>query len=207
MIIPKAIVGIAGGTCSGKTSVANRAAEIVGRDQVIIIAQDNYYRDLNEVSPEERSRFNFDRPEAFDHELLLHHLRELRDGNAVDVPTYDYVNHTRGEDVIHLEPAPLIILEGILVLYQREIRKALDFHVFVDEEADVRLARRITRDEVERGRSAQGVLLQYMETVRPAHRQFIEPSKVYADIIIPRGGENHAAIEILANHLKTLLET
>ncbi len=203
---PTVIVGIAGGTCSGKTSVAKKVADLVGRDEVVILSQDSYYRDLKDLTPEERARWNFDRPEAFDNELILSHLENLLAGREIAMPVYSFKDHARTGETILIPHRHLVIIEGILVLQNESIRKKLDFHVYVEEEADIRLARRLQRDEVERGRSAQSVLLQYLETVRPMHLQFVEPSKRYADIIIPRGGENRAAIEILANHIKALIE-
>ncbi len=203
---PRALVGIAGGTCSGKTLVSTRLAEQVGEELVLVMKQDSYYRDLRELTAEERARWNFDRPEAFDHPLLHAHLRALMEGRAIDQPVYSYVDHIRTGETTRLEPKPVVIFEGILVLDDPELRGMMDFKVYVDEDPDIRLARRIRRDEVERGRSALSVLEQYEETVRPMHQQFIEPTKRFADIIIPRGGENLAAIEILANHIRTLLD-
>ncbi len=202
---PKALVGIAGGTCSGKTMVANRTAEMVGKDKVLICSQDNYYHDLREIPAEKRAKWDFDRPEAFDNELLIEHLEQLMDGSPIEEPVYSFIDHTRTGETTTLDPRSVIIIEGIQVLFVPELRDMLDFSVYVDESADLRLARRLQRDEIERGRSSQSVILQYMESVRPAHLQFVEPSKRYADIIIPRGGKNTPAIRILSNHIRTLL--
>jgi len=202
---PVALVGIAGGTCSGKTMVARRIMEIVGEDKVLRIKQDSYYRDLRDLNIEERARINFDRPDSFDSELIHKQMMQLMKGKTVDEPVYSYVDHIRTGKFRKRDPLPVIILEGILVLDDPKLRDLMDFKVFVDESADIRLARRIRRDELERGRSAQSVLLQYEESVRPMHMQFIEPTKRHADIIIPRGGENTPAIQILANHIKTLI--
>lgn len=204
---PIALVGIAGGTCSGKSLVSRRLIEHVGEDRVLTINQDSYYRDLQDLSIEERARVNFDHPAAFDHDLLLKHLKLILAGQAIEEPVYSFVNHSRTGETTLREPRPVVILEGILVLEDERLRDLMDFKVYVDEDADIRLARRIRRDEVERGRSAQSVLVQYEESVRPMHEQFVEPAKRYADIIVPRGGENHAAIEILANHIDALIES
>lgn len=203
---PIALVGIAGGTCSGKTLVAKRLMERVGADKVLMIKQDSYYRDLLTMTPEERARVNFDRPDAFDAELLYEHINRLMAGESIEEPIYSYVDHTRTSETNRRDPKPVVIIEGILVLDDERIRNKMDYKVFVAEDADIRLARRIRRDEIERGRSAQSVLLQYEESVRPMHLQFIEPTKRYADIIIPRGGENTPAIEMLANHILALVE-
>lgn len=201
-----ALVGIAGGTSSGKTLVAKRLTERVGRGNVVILKQDSYYRDLQDLSPEDRSHVNFDHPDSFEWPFLRRQLKALLEGESVDEPIYSYVDHARTGETVHHEPRPIVILEGILVLSDPRLRELMDFKVFVDEDADIRLARRIRRDEVERGRSAQSVLLQYEDSVRPMHEQFVEPTKRYADIIIPRGGENHAAIEMLSNHVLALIE-
>ncbi len=202
---PKVLVGIAGGTCSGKSLVSERIVERVGEANVLIFKQDNYYRDLRSLSPSERVDWNFDRPEAFDSRLLHEHMNELMKGNAVEEPVYSYIDHIRLDETTTLQPQPVIIIEGILVLADAELREMMDFKVYVDEAADIRLARRIRRDELERGRSAMSVLEQYEESVRPMHIQFVEPSKHHADIILPRGGENIPAIEILANHIHAVL--
>lgn len=203
---PIALVGIAGGTCSGKSLVSRRIQEVIDAKSVMIFNQDNYYRDLRELSAEERVNWNFDRPEAFDRDLLYKHLKALKQGEDVEEPTYNFRDHTRGTETNTLKPKPIIILEGILVLYDEVLRELMDYKVFIHEEPDIRLARRIKRDESERGRSSQSVLNQYISTVRPMHLQYVEPSKQFADIIIPRGGENKKAIEMLANHIKALLK-
>lgn len=203
---PIALVGIAGGTCSGKTLVSKRLTEQVGADKVLILKQDSYYRDLRDLDASERAQVNFDHPEAFDQELLHKHVKQLMSGRPIREPVYSFVDHSRTKETIRREPRPVIVLEGILILADEYLRDLMDFRVFVDEDADLRLARRIRRDEVERGRSAQSVLLQYEESVRPMHETFVEPTKRYADIIIPRGGENHAGIEILSNHVLALIE-
>ncbi len=202
---PVTVIGISGGTCSGKTLVAKRIVEQVGEDNVLICNQDNYYRDLRDLNSEERANWNFDRPEAIDRPLFYQLMTELANGKSVDEPIYDFVNHVRTAKTRRLDPKPVLIIEGILVLNDSVIRDLLDFKIYVDEDSDIRLARRIQRDEMERGRSANSVLDQYLNTVRPMHLKYVEPSKLYADIIIPGGGENLAAIGVLANHIKTLL--
>jgi uridine kinase len=204
---PVALVGIAGGTCSGKSLVSKRLTERVGEDNVLILKQDNYYRDLRDLSPEERARVNFDHPDAFDNDLLYKHVKQVLSGRPVKEPVYSFVHHTRTGETTRREPRPVVILEGILALEDERLRGLMDFRVFVDEDADIRLARRIRRDEVERGRSAQSVLVQYEDSVRPMHEQFVEPTKRFADIIIPRGGENLAGIEILSNHVLALIDS
>lgn len=203
---PSVFVGIAGGTCSGKTLVAKRITERVGTEKVLILSQDNYYKDLAEIAAKHRAHWDFDHPDSFDTGLLHQHLDQLKSGEPIVEPVYSFTEHVRLDRTITRQPRPVIIIEGILILDDRKIREGLDFKVYVDEQPDIRLARRLQRDEIERGRSAQSVLVQYMETVRPAHEQFVEPSKRYADIIIPGGGENIPAIEILSNHIITLLE-
>ena len=179
---------------------------MVGEDKVLICSQDNYYHDLRDVPPEERAQWNFDLPKAFDSELLHAHIWDLKNGKEVEEPVYSFIDHARTGETITLVPKPVIIIEGILILDDKKIRDILDFKVFVDEDADIRLARRLRRDEIERGRSSNSVIEQYLGTVRPAHLQFIEPTKRHADIIIPRGGKNTAAIQILSNHITSLLQ-
>ncbi len=202
---PKAFVGIAGGTCSGKTLVSKRIAENVGCKHVLICNQDSYYVDLRDVPAAKRASWNFDRPTAFDYKLLLKNMRDLMDGKSVEEPVYSFVEHIRTGEFHTLEPAPVVILEGILAYDDPKLREMMQFKIFVDEDADIRLARRLKRDVAERGRSSESVIDQYVNTVRPAHLAFIAPLKRFADIIIPRGGENVAAIEILSNHIKALL--
>ncbi len=204
-MIPKAFIGIAGGTCSGKTLVSNRLTEEVGEENVLICKQDSYYYDLRDIPIEKRAEWNFDRPGAFDYDLILKNMQQLLLGKAIQEPIYSYVEHIRTGEFRTLQPRPVVILEGILTYDEQRLRELMNFKVFVDEDADIRLARRLSRDVTERGRSSQSVIDQYITTVRPAHLAFVEPQKRHADIIIPRGGENNAAIEILSNHIKALL--
>ncbi|MBZ0265579.1 uridine kinase [bacterium] len=203
---PLSVIGIAGGTCSGKTLVAKRIVEKVGEENVLICNQDNYYRDLGDFSPAERANWNFDHPNAFDHQLLVENMTSLSKGTPADEPIYSFIDHTRTGKFRHLLPKPIMIIEGILVLGDPDLRKLMDIKIFVDEESDIRLARRLRRDEVERGRTSESVLDQYLDTVRPMHQKYVTPTKEFADIIIPRGGENLNAISIFANHLRMILE-
>ena len=190
------IIGIVGGTGSGKTTVA-RAICQVHAGQAVILDQDAYYRDLAELPLEERRRVNFDHPDAIDAELLAEHLTLLRAGHAVDKPTYDYAAHTRGRETVRIEPRDVVLVEGILLFADPAIRALFDIKVFVDVADDVRFIRRLLRDMAERGRTVEMVIEQYLSTVRPMHQEFVEPSKRYADIIIPEGGHNRIGIEML----------
>lgn len=181
------IIGIAGGTGSGKTTIAHSVLEILGGKRVVLIQQDAYYRDLNHLTFEERTQINFDHPDSFETDLLVEQLRSLRSGRSVDRPVYDYAAHTRNSQVVRIEPEPVILVEGILVLVEPDLRDQFDLKIYIDTDADLRLVRRLRRDIVERGRSVEAVLIQYETTVRPMHLQFVEPSKRYADIIVPEG--------------------
>jgi uridine kinase len=198
-------IGIAGGTASGKTTVARRLVERLGTHPVAVLDQDSYYRDLADLPLEERARFNFDHPDAFDTALLVRHLLELRAGKAVDKPVYSFTQHTRTGETLRVNPGDVVILEGILVLALEPVRELLDVKVFVDSDADVRVLRRVSRDIKERGRDFDSVVEQYFRTVRPMHFGFVEPSKRYADIIIPHGGQNDIAIEMVAGAVQKRL--
>jgi len=191
------VVGIAGGTGSGKTTVVNRILERLPEDKVTILPQDAYYKDNSLLKMEDRQEVNFDHPDSVEFPLLIEHLTQLKAGQAVQRPVYSYLTCTRSEDTILIEPRPVTILEGILILTNEELRKLIDIKVFVDADADDRLSRVVSRDIQERGRSVNKVLERYDKTVKPMHLQFIEPSKRYADIIVPQGGNNHVAIDIL----------
>ncbi len=203
--IPTVILGVAGGTGSGKTTVARAILEAVGRQRLAFIAQDSYYRQIEWRSPEHLATHNFDHPASIDTELLVAHLKRLKQGKAVDDPVYDFVNHRRSSKTEHIEPRPVVLAEGILLYAEPEIRELLDFKIYVDTDADVRLKRRILRDINERGRDLGDVLRQYMETVRPMHLEFVEPSKRWADVIVPEGGENRVALEMVAARVEELL--
>ena len=198
-------IGIAGGTASGKTTVARRLVERLAGTPIAFLDQDAYYRDLAEVPLEERRSFNFDHPDAFDTDLMVAHLRELKAGRAVEKPVYSFTQHSRTADTVRVNPGDAIIVEGILVLALEPVRDELDVKVFVDSDADVRVIRRLSRDIKERGRDFDGVIEQYFRTVRPMHYGFVEPSKRYADIIIPHGGNNDIAIEMVAGAVRQKL--
>lgn len=191
------IVGIAGGTGSGKTTVVRKVIEAFTTDQVIVIPQDSYYRDNRDISLEERQKINFDHPDSVEFSLLIDHLKQMKLGKEVDMPVYSYLTCLRSEETIKIKPSRVVLVEGILILTDVTLRNLMDIKVFVDADADDRLGRVILRDIAERGRSVMNVLERYNETVKPSHLQFIEPSKRYADVIIPGGGENQVGIEVL----------
>ena len=199
------IVGIAGGSASGKTTIVNRIKENFG-EEIVVISHDSYYKAHDELSYDDRSKLNYDHPSSFDTERMVADVQKLKNNEEVDIPVYDYTIHNRSSQTVHIIPKPVIILEGILILENQALRDLMDIKVYVDADADERLMRRMKRDMVERARSVESVLTQYAETVKPMHEQFIEPSKKYADIIIPRGGENTTGIHILQEHLKLMLE-
>lgn len=199
------ILGIAGGSASGKTRVARAIVEELGTDEVLVIDQDAYYRDLSHLPLEERKRQNFDHPAAFDTDLLLDHLRVLKGGGAVDKPIYDYAAHTRSDRTERIGGHTVIVLEGILVLEDPRLREQMSIKVFIDTDPDVRLIRRLRRDVTERGRSVESVLRQYEDSVRPMHQQFVEPSKRHADIIIPEGVENFVGVDLLRTKVHALV--
>ena len=200
------IIGIAGGSASGKTSISMSLYEAFKSTQsIVIIKEDDYYKCQDHMPMEERVKTNYDHPFAFDHDLLLEHLNALSQGYSVNKPTYDYVNHTRSKITETIYPSDVIILEGLFVLENKNIRDLLDIKIFVDTPADVRFIRRLIRDIEERGRTLQSVVDQYLTTVREMHDQFIEPSKRYADVIIPEGGKNHVAIDLLITKISSIL--
>jgi uridine kinase len=201
------VVGIAGGTCSGKTTVARKIHEGLAEYPVAFLDQDSYYRDLSRLSLEERRLVNFDHPDAFDTDLLVEHLRMLKAGRPVQKPIYDYVTSLRQPQRVEVRPGDLVLIEGILVLHIPSVREQLDVKIFVDAEDDIRIIRRLTRDMKERGRTFDHVVSQYIRSVRPMHMGFVEPSKHYADIIVPHGGHNDAAIEMLVGALRARLRS
>jgi uridine kinase len=200
------IVGIAGGTGSGKTTVVKKVMERFPNEKVIVIPQDAYYKDNGHISLEERQKINFDHPDSLEFSLLIEHLEKLKKGESIEMPIYSYLTCLRSKETITVKPARVVLVEGIMILVDSNLRNMLDIKVFVDADADDRLGRVIQRDIVERGRSVLVVLNRYHDTVKPSHLQFIEPSKRYADIIIPGGGENQVGIEVLISiiekHLK-----
>ncbi len=191
------VIGVAGGTGSGKSTVADRVIAMAGHEQVAVMSLDSYYADQAHLTIEDRLTVNYDHPDAFDWGLMREHLELLRNGGPVDVPVYDFTTFTRLPATTHVRSAPIIVVEGLLVLWEPTLRALMDLKVFVDADADVRFIRRLRRDINQRGRTPDSVISQYLETVRPAHLQFIEPSKRYADVIIPRGGMNEPAIDML----------
>lgn len=199
------IIGITGGTGSGKSTVTNEIYNSVSEEDIVIIQQDSYYRDQSHLDFQKRITTNYDHPFAFDNDLLVSHLKDLINGKAVDMPIYDFERHNRKKETIKINPTKIIILEGILVLSEETIRDLLDIKIFVDTDSDVRVIRRIVRDIEERGRNLDSVITQYMETVRPAHLQFIEPTKRYADIIIPEGGYNKVAIDLISSKVVSII--
>ena len=201
------IIGIAGGSASGKTSIAKTLYRgFEETNSVVIIKEDDYYKNQDHLPMSERVKTNYDHPFAFDHDLLIHHLSELIAGRSIEKPTYDYVNHTRAEKTEFIPFSDVIILEGLFVLESIDIRKLLDIKIFVDTPADVRFIRRLLRDVKERERTLDSVVTQYLTTVREMHEQFIEPSKRYADVIIPEGGHNYVAIDLLMTKISSIIE-
>jgi uridine kinase len=200
------VIGVAGGTGSGKSTVADRVIAMAGHEHVAVMALDSYYADQAQLTLADRATVNYDHPDAFDWGLMREQLEELRKGNPVDVPVYDFATFTRLPATTHVRSAPIIVVEGLLVLWEPTLRELMDLKVFVDADADVRFIRRLRRDINQRGRSPDSVIEQYLETVRPAHLQFIEPSKRYADVIIPRGGMNEPAIDMLLAKIRQVSE-
>lgn len=200
------IIGITGGSGSGKTTIAHEIAnQIEANDRIVIMTQDSYYKDNTGLPMSERQKINYDHPNAFDMPLLEAQLNQLLHRKPIEMPTYDFTEHTRSDKTVHINPADIIILEGILVLFNKEIRNLMDIKVYVDTDDDIRFIRRLERDMKERGRSLDSVINQYLTTVKPMYHQFIEPTKRYADIIIPEGGENNVAIDMLTTKVRSVL--
>jgi len=200
------MIGVAGGTGSGKTTIARALLDGLPRTRAVLMQYDSYYRDHPELSYEERSGLNYDHPSALETELLVEHLDALRKGKTVHAPMYDFASHRRRDETVPVDPAPVIIVEGILVLAEKEIRERLDIKLFVDTAADIRLMRRVRRDLEDRGRTFAQVRKQYYETVRPMHQAFVEPSKSYSDIIIPEGGKNLVAVDMVVARVRQWLQ-
>ena len=196
------LIGIAGGSGSGKTTLANKLVECFGSDEVSILRHDNFYKRHDDITYEERTRLNYDHPDAFDTELLSEHIRMLKSGQPVQMPVYDYTVHNRSDEVVEVLPSPVIVLEGILIFAEKTLCDLMDIKVFVDTDADVRILRRILRDVKQRGRSLDSVVNQYLSTVKPMHEQFVEPSKRQADVIIPDGGYNRVALDMLIQRVR-----
>ena len=199
------IIGIAGGTGSGKTTVVRKIAEALPPHHVVVVPLDSYYNDTSHMTEDERHAINFDHPDAFDWKLLIKQVNELRNGQPVEQPTYSYIKCNRLKETLHVEPKPVIIIEGIMTLLNKKLRDMMDLKIFVDTDSDERLIRNIQRDVLERGRTVDMVISRYLEVLKPMHEQFIEPTKKYADLIIPQGGENHKGINILCKYIESLV--
>lgn len=199
------VIGIAGGTGSGKTTLMNNLIDQF-RDHVTLLSHDNYYKRHDELTYEERCQLNYDEPAALETDLMAAHLDQLRKGEAIDCPVYDFTQHNRSDKTIRIVPRKVIIVEGILIFENKELRDLMDIRIFVDTDADVRLCRRILRDVEERGRSLESVLSQYQTTVKPMHEMYVEPSKKFANIIVPEGGQNHVALDMITGRIKRHLE-
>ena len=195
------VIGIAGGSGSGKTTLMKRLVEQFG-DDVTVVSHDNYYRRHDELTYEERSRINYDEPASLETDLMAYHLDCLRKGQAIDCPVYDYAAHNRSDETIHIEPRKVIIVEGIMIFENEALRNLMDIRIFVDTDADIRLCRRIKRDVTKRGRTLESVLTQYQETVKPMHEQYVEPSKKFANIVVPEGGKNLVALEMITDRIR-----
>lgn len=200
------IIGIAGGTGSGKTTVVRKIAAALPPHYVAVVPLDSYYNDTSGMTEEERHSINFDHPDAFDWKLLIKQVNELREGRAIEQPTYSYLLCNRLKETVHVEPRPVIIIEGIMTLLNKKLRDLMDLRVYVDADSDERLIRNIQRDVIERGRTVEMVINRYLDVLKPMHEQFIEPTKKYADLIIPQGGENKKGINILCRYIESLVK-
>jgi uridine kinase len=198
-------IGIAGGSGSGKTTVAQAILQRVGPERISFLQHDAYYKDLSGLPPVQRAEVNFDHPNSLETELLIQHIRQLRDGRAIEVPLYDFSTHSRTDRTIHIEPRRVILVEGILIFTEAALRDLFDVKIFVDTDADIRFIRRLQRDIAERGRTTESVIKQYLATVRPMHLEFVEQSKRYADVIIPEGGFNTAALDMVVARVEAML--
>jgi uridine kinase len=199
------VIGVAGGSGSGKTTVVREIIRNIGRSHVTVIHHDSYYRDVKQMPFEERIKINYDHPDSLETSLLIRHLHELNAGRSVNVPVYDFTAHLRATEVEEMEPRKVIIVDGLLILWDRELRSMMDIKVFVDTDSDLRFIRRLSRDIQERGRSAESVIEQYITTVRPMHLEFVEPSKRYADVIIPQGGHNLVGVDMLLTKIRSVV--
>lgn len=199
------VIGIAGGTGSGKTTVANMVLKRVGMNRIAFLPHDAYYKDLRDLPIQERVRMNFDHPDSLETDLLVQHVQQLKKWQPVHLPVYDFTNHTRTSETILVEPRHVILVEGILIFYEPALRPLFDVKIFVDTDADIRFIRRLQRDIIERGRTTESVVRQYLSTVRPMHLEFVEPSKRYADVIIPEGGMNTVALDMVIARIEELL--
>ena len=199
------VIGVAGGTGSGKTTLVKALMNRFG-ENITVLSHDNYYKQHNELTYEESAKLNYDHPDAFDTDMMIEHLRLLKQGVAIDCPTYDFTVHNRAEGILHIEPEKVIVVEGILIFQDLELCREMDIKIFVDTDADVRLCRRIRRDVRKRGRTIESVIDQYLTTVKPMHEQFVEPSKKNADLIVPEGGKNLIALEMIVGRIQRHIE-
>jgi len=202
---PPLVIGIAGGSGSGKTTVANVILERVGRERIAYLPHDAYYKDLSNLPPQQRLEVNFDHPHSLDNTLLCKHIEALKGGELVDLPLYDFTTHSRTAETIRIDARPVIIVEGILIFAEPDLRERFDVKIFVDTDPDIRFIRRLDRDIRERGRTTESVIHQYLTTVRPMHLEFVEPSKRYADVIIPEGGFNTVALDMVVARIQSML--
>ena len=200
------VIGVAGGTGSGKSTLVRRLQDAFRNDDVATLCHDYYYKAHPELTYEERTKLNYDHPQAFDTDMMVEHIRALKNNVPVQRPVYSFVDHNRSDETVSVKPSRVIIVDGILIFENRELRELMDIKVFVDTDADIRLARRILRDVRERGRSMESVITQYTSTVKPMHEEFVEPSKRYADVIIPEGGFNSVAVSMLIQNIRSLIE-
>ena len=204
---PPLVIGIAGGTGSGKSTVAKVIIDRVGANHIALLPHDAYYKDLANLEPAQRVLINFDHPDSLDTNLLIEHIKQLKNHQSIELPIYDFKTHTRTTEFTHIEPQPVILVEGILILAERGLRELFDVKIFVDTDPDIRFIRRLERDIAERGRTSASVIQQYMSTVRPMHLEFVEPSKRYADVIIPEGGLNAVAMDMVVARIEALLRS
>jgi uridine kinase len=204
---PPLVIGIAGGTGSGKSTVAKVIIDRVGAKHIAFLPHDAYYKDLADLEPAQRTTINFDHPDSLETSLLVEQIKRLKGHQSIEMPVYDFKTHTRTKLTIHIEPQPVILVEGILILAEEQLRQLFDVKIFVDTDADIRFIRRLERDIAERGRTSTSVINQYMSTVRPMHMEFVEPSKRYADVIIPEGGLNTVAMDMVVARIEALLRT
>jgi uridine kinase len=198
-------IGVAGGTGSGKTTVSNQILERVGHKHIAYLPHDAYYKDLSAFSDDERADINFDHPDSLDTPLLAEHIKQLQNLQTIEIPIYDFTRHMRTEETLTITPQPIILVEGILIFAETELRKLFDIKIFVDTDPDIRFIRRLKRDIAERGRTADSVIEQYLSTVRPMHLKFVEPSKRYANVIVPEGGFNWVAIDMIADRIRSMM--
>ncbi len=204
---PPLVIGIAGGTGSGKSTVAKVIIDRVGANHIALLPHDAYYKNLANLEPAQRATINFDHPDSLETSLLVEQIKQLKNNNSIELPVYDFKTHTRTSDTLHIEPQPVILVEGILILAEIGLRDLFDVKIFVDTDADIRFIRRLERDIAERGRTSTSVITQYLTTVRPMHLEFVEPSKRYADVIIPEGGLNTVAMDMVVASIEALLRT